>query len=106
MYFAILGGLLDAYVAPPAGLHFQALVGFARSSPSYDLGLYTATGFGAVLGVGYEWQVGPEWSVGALARFAFAPLSMDPVDDRELSPAIYEPGLTLTASFRPGHDWD
>lgn len=101
LYFAVLGALLDAYTAPPGGLHFQVLVGLARSSPSHNLGLNTSTGVGAVLGIGYEWPLGPDWSVGAVLRLALAQLSMDPVQGRTLEPALYEPGLVLTATFRP-----
>jgi len=102
LYFAVVGVFADVYTAPPGGLHFQSLLGIARLSPSYDLGKHTATGFGAVLGIGYEVVVSPEWSVGALGRVALAPLSMDAVDGVEPSPVVYEPTLLVSASFRPG----
>jgi hypothetical protein len=101
LYYAVVGGFADAYTSPPAGLHFQALVGLARLSPTYDLGRDTAVGFGAVLGVGYDLAVAERWNVGVLGRLSLSPLSMDPVRGEERSPSLYEPSLLFTATFRP-----
>jgi hypothetical protein len=101
LYFAVLGGFVDIYPTPPAGVHVQALVGLSRLSPSSDLADNTAVGFGAVLGVGYDFRASRRWNIGVLGRVALAPMSMDAIDERELSPAIYEPSLLLTATFRP-----
>ena len=101
LYYAVLGGFVDVYTSPPAGLHFQALLGLARLSPSYNLGLNTALGFGAVLGAGYELRAGRRWNVGLLARIAISPLSMDAVDGHKPSPSLYEPSILWTATFRP-----
>jgi len=101
LYYAVIGGFADLYMSPPAGLHFQALLGLGRLSRSDDLGENTATGFGAVLGVGYDIAVGRRWNVGVLGRMAFSPLSMDAVDGETPSPTMYEPSLLWTATFRP-----
>ncbi len=101
LYYAVIGPFADLYTAPPAGLHFQALLGLARLSPADDLGHNTALGFGAVLGVGYEMPVGRRWNLGALARVAFSPLSMKRVAGQQPSPTLYEPSLLWTATFRP-----
>jgi hypothetical protein len=101
LYYAVVGGFADLYTAPPAGLHFQALVGLARLSPTHDLGQNTAVGFGVVLGVGYEIAAGERWNVGVLGRLALSPLSMDPVQGEKRSPSLYEPSLLFTATFRP-----
>jgi hypothetical protein len=101
LYYAVVGGFADFYLEPPAGLHFQALLGLARLSRSDDLGQNTATGFGAVLGIGYELAVGRRWNVGALARMAISPLGMDAVDGAEPSPTLFEPSLLVSATFRP-----
>lgn len=101
LYFAVIGGFVDVYTSPPAGLHFQALLGLAHLSQSEDLGQNTGNGFGAVLGVGYEFAVGQRWNLGVLGRMAFSSLSMDAVDGEEPSPSIYEPSLLWTATFRP-----
>jgi hypothetical protein len=101
LYYAVLGGFADIYTSPPAGLHFQALLGLARLSPSYNLGLNTALGFGAVLGAGYELRAGRRWNVGLLARIAISPLSMDAVGGHKPSPSLYEPSILWTATFRP-----
>jgi len=101
LYYAVLGGFADIYTSPPAGLHFQALLGLARLSPSNNLGLHTALGFGAVLGAGYELRAGRRWNVGLLARIAISPLSMDAVGGHKPSPSLYEPSILWTATFRP-----
>ena len=101
LYYAVIGGFADFYTTPPAGLHFQTLLGLARLSRSDDLGENTAVGFGAVLGIGYELAVGRRWNLGALARMAISPLGMDAVDGDEPSPTFFEPSLLLTATFRP-----
>lgn len=101
LYYAVIGGFADFYTAPPAGLHFQALLGLARLSLADDLGHNTATGFGAVLGVGYELPVGHRWNLGALARVAISPLGMPRVAGQQPSPTFYEPSLLWTATFRP-----
>jgi hypothetical protein len=101
LYFAVIGGFIDVYTSPPAGLHFQALLGLAHLSRSEDLGQNTGNGFGAVLGVGYEFAVGNRWNLGLLGRIAFSSLSMDDVNGEELSPSLYEPSLLWTATFRP-----
>jgi hypothetical protein len=101
LYYAVIGGFADVYTSPPAGLHFQALLGLGRLSRADDLGQNTATGFGAVLGVGYEIAVGQRWNVGVLGRMALSPLSMDAVGGESPSPTMYEPSLLWTATFRP-----
>jgi hypothetical protein len=101
LYYAVIGGFADLYTAPPAGLHFQALLGLARLSQAENLGHDTAVGFGAVLGVGYELAVGRRWNLGALARLAFSPLSMSRVAGQQPSPSMVEPSLLWTATFRP-----
>ena len=101
LYFAVIGGFVDIYTSPPAGLHFQALLGFAHLSRTEDLGQNTGNGFGAVLGAGYEFAVGQRWNLGVLGRIALSSLSMDAVDGEQPSPSFYEPSLLWTATFRP-----
>jgi hypothetical protein len=101
LYYAVIGGFADFYASPPAGLHFQVLLGLARLSPAADLGHNTAVGFGTVLGVGYDLPVGRRWNVGMLARLAFSPLGMNRVAGQQPSPTFYEPSLLWTATFRP-----
>jgi hypothetical protein len=101
LYYAVIGGFADFYTSPPAGLHFQVLLGLARLSQAQDLGLNTAVGFGTLLGVGYELPVGRRWNIGALARLAFSPLGMNRVAGQQPSPTFYEPSLLWTATFRP-----
>jgi hypothetical protein len=101
LYYAVIGPFADVYTSPPAGLHFQALLGLARLSQAADLGHDTAIGFGTVLGVGYEFVTSKRWNLGALARLAFSPLSMHKVAGQQPSPSFYEPSLLWTATFRP-----
>jgi hypothetical protein len=101
LYFAVLGGFADFYIAPPAGFHLQALLGLSHLSRADDLGRNTANGFGAVLGAGYDFAVGRRWNLGVLGRVAVSSFSMDAVGDEEPSPTLYEPTLLWTATFRP-----
>jgi hypothetical protein len=101
LHFAVIGAFTDIYPSPPAGLHVQALLGLAHLSRSDDLGANNASGFGVVVGVGYDLAVGRRWNVGVLGRMAFSSLGMDEVGGEEPSPAVYEPGLLVTATFRP-----
>lgn len=102
LYYFVLGPFADAYFSPPAGWHVQLMLGVAHISRADQLSA-GATGFGAVLGVGYDWAVAPRWNIGALARLAFSPLSMKATGGEKPSPAVYEPGLLFTATFRPLH---
>jgi hypothetical protein len=103
LYFAVIGPFVDVYASPPAGFHVQALLGFAHTSPSYDLG-EAATGFGTVLGAGYELRTSRRWNVGILGRIAFASLDRGNVDGEEPKPTMYEPALLITATFLPERD--
>ena len=100
LYYVVIGPFADVYFSPPAGFHVQALLGLAHISRADHLN-DGATGFGAVLGVGYDVAVAERWNVGALARMAMSPLSMSAIAGDKPSPAVYEPGLLFTATFRP-----
>jgi hypothetical protein len=102
LYYFVLGPFVDAYFAPPAGWHVQLMLGLAHISRADQLSR-GATGFGTVLGVGYDFAVAPRWNIGALARLAFSPLSMKATAGEKPSPSVYEPGLLFTATFRPVH---
>ena len=101
LYFAVIGGFVDYYYSPPAGVHLQALLGLSHLSRADNLSRNTGNGFGAVLGVGYDFAVGRRWNMGVLGRVAFSSLSMDAVGDEEPSPTLYEPSLLWTFTFRP-----
>lgn len=101
LYFAVIGGFADYYIAPPAGFHVQALLGLSHLSRADDLSRNTANGFGAVLGLGYDFAVGRRWNMGVLGRVAVSSFSMDAVDGAEPSPTLYEPSLLWTFTFRP-----
>jgi hypothetical protein len=100
LYYFVVGPFADVYFSPPAGWHVQALLGVARIARADDLNS-GATGFGAVVGVGYEVAVAERWNVGGLARLAISPLSMGATGGEKPSPAVFEPGLLFTATFRP-----
>src|SRR5262249_53561291 len=67
LYYFILGPFADVYFSPPAGFHAQVLLGLAHLSRADEVN-HGATGFGAALGLGYDWAVDERWNLGALAR--------------------------------------
>jgi len=87
---SLIGPFLDYYFDPAQGLHAQALVGLGvlTADDSRDL----PVGFGASVGIGYEWWVGGESSLGLTARLVYARLSYDPsgIDERHsvLAPSL------------------
>jgi hypothetical protein len=99
--FIVIGAFADYYLAPPAGFHLQALLGLSHLSRADDLSKHTGNGFGAVLGIGYDFVVGRRFNLGILARMPVSSFSMDEVGDAEPEPTLYQPTLLWTATFRP-----
>lgn len=85
-----LGVFADYYVDPHGGLHFQPFVGWGGldASVNGNSGGSDPTGLVLALGAGYDWWVADEWSIGAMARIAYAPLSIDDVSYTTIAPAL------------------
>src|SRR5687768_5211487 len=80
--FAGIGVFGNYYFDPKAGLHLQALLGFAALdfvSASGSSGGNDPSGAMLGLGVGYDFFFADEWSIGPFGRFIYAPLSADGV---------------------------
>lgn len=83
LYLVSIGAFADYYVDPAAGgLHFLGFLGWGalESSSNGNAGGSDPTGLAVTLGGGYDWWVADEWSIGPLARFTYAPLSLDNID--------------------------
>jgi hypothetical protein len=78
---ALFSAVVDYYFWEREGLHAQAGLGLAsfvmgqgrptvqpRDVPVRSVRAHTATGFGIVLGVGYEWWIAEQWGIGGLVR--------------------------------------
>lgn len=82
LYLISFGAFVDVYPDPTDGLHFLGFVGWGglEFSRGGDVSGSDPTGILFTLGGGYDFWVGDEWSVGPLARFTYAPLSLNGVD--------------------------
>jgi len=112
---AMFAAFADVYPWPSGGLHAQAGVGFATlvaglgtpasaaatgtlSSPQLES--HTGTGFGFMVGAGYDWWVADEWSVGALARLLYAWTSGNDRDGVAWSHQTGALALLLTVTYQ------
>lgn len=85
-----IGGLVDYYLDPAGGLHFQGFVGWGGLETSADgnVGGSDPTGLVTFIGAGYDWWIGDEWSVGVVARFIIAPISLNDVGYFTIEPSL------------------
>jgi hypothetical protein len=90
LYLIGIGPYVDFYPDPTEGLHFQGMVGWGVLDASVDgaSGGSAATGVIMQLGVGYDFWVGDQWSIGPLARFAYAPLSLEEATYSTIAPSL------------------
>jgi outer membrane autotransporter protein len=80
MLLAGIAAFANYYIDPKAGLHIQALLGFAAVdfvAPSGASGGKDPSGVMLGLGVGYDFFFADEWSVGPFARLLYAPTSVE-----------------------------
>jgi hypothetical protein len=108
MSFTLLGGVIDYYPDPSEGLHLNAALGIALLSmgegtvrnvaidPFFQD--HGAAGFGALVGVGYEWWVSNTFSLGAMARIAYGAPAGDE-DDVEWQHHVWAPAVLFTATM-------
>jgi hypothetical protein len=82
LYLIGIGPFVDVYPDPTSGLHFLGFFGWGglEASVEGNVGGSDPTGLVAVIGAGYDFWIADEWSVGPLARFTYAPLSLNGVD--------------------------
>lgn len=103
------GVFVDYYPDPHGGLHFQAAPGLAVGAAQEGdcdnpcIGSdYSGTGFGVMLGAGYEGWVADEWSIGGLLRLTYASMTLEPdsafAADFEGTRLLF-PALLVTATF-------
>ncbi|MDQ2647869.1 MAG: hypothetical protein M3020_28995, partial [Myxococcota bacterium] len=114
----LLGPMLDWYWDPTNGFHAQGALGISTvaaaegedesttiggrevtlSMPGDD---YAGTGFGLMLGVGYETWIGDEWSFGGLLRLVYlsAEISSTEDDDDKLDVHGFTLGALATLTY-------
>jgi hypothetical protein len=96
----LLGVYADYYFDNHGGLHALALLGLATLDDGDDDTDKLAVGFGAALGVGYEWWVADEWSIGALGRVQFMSTTVEfETINADLKYETVAPALLLTATY-------
>lgn len=108
----LLGPMVDYYWDPSKGFHAQGALGIStvvaaegdEESTTIDgrevtLRIpgddYSGTGFGLMLGVGYESWVGDEWSFGGLLRLVYLSAEVSSTEDDDDTLDVH--GLTLGA---------
>jgi hypothetical protein len=84
---SLIGPFIDYYFDDERGLHLQIAGGFASSSVSEgefktgegssDTDKETGSGFGTMLGFGFETWAGEQWSVGGLIRVLYADTTIE-----------------------------
>ena len=112
--FGVVGPFLDYYPNPAGGFHLQGAVGIASLSVSdgkmkdgsntIDLDESDGTGFGAMLGIGYEAWVGDQWSLGVLGRVLYGTPTMEdnlPGGNTEVDwdHKMLIPGVLMSATY-------
>jgi hypothetical protein len=85
-----IGPFVDVYPDPKSGMHFVGFVGWGglEASVNGNVGGSDPTGLVAFVGGGYEFWLADQWSLGPLARFTYAPLSLNDVDYNTFAFAI------------------
>ena len=102
-----LGPFADYYLDPAGGLHVQAAILFAtvaQAKGGDELGQVredsSGSGFGLMLGAGYEIWIGEQWSVGALARVTYVSASLEGEDSElEYDFSAFVPALLATFTY-------
>jgi hypothetical protein len=89
LYLFSIGLFADIYPDPHSGLHFQPFLGWGGLQMEYQgVTGRSATGLVLAAGVGYDWWVADEWSIGVMGRFGYAPLNLDSVSYKTITPAL------------------
>jgi opacity protein-like surface antigen len=99
--YSTIGPFVDYYPNPADGLHFQGFIGFATLSAQDNNGRTSSknpTGFGASVGVGYEWFVSNSWSIGILGRVQYGSLKVSDSGVEETDKVLL-PALLATFTY-------
>jgi hypothetical protein len=90
LYLTGIGMFVDFYPDPKEGLNFQGFFGWGalEAARGGNVSSSDPTGVILSLGVGYDFWIGDEWSVGPMARFVYAPLSLNGVKYNTTAPGV------------------
>lgn len=90
MYLVSIGPFVEFYPDPNDGLHFRAMVGWGalERSAEGNAGGSDPTGLVLSAGGGYDFWVGDEWSIGPMAKFTYAPLSLEGTTFSTIAPSL------------------
>jgi hypothetical protein len=96
----LIGPFVDYYPNPAGGLHVQGSLGFSTAAVKAPSDLESSgSGFGAMLGVGYEWWVGEQWSMGVLGRATTTSPSLKPDNGPKSDASFTTFGLLATFTY-------
>lgn len=109
---SMIGPFVDFYPNPEQGFHIQGALALSVVSADkgnynstaggeYPPDSYSGTGFGLMLGTGYEWWIGQQWSLGLLGRlqYATATLKSDSGAYVDADFSAWIPGLLLEVTY-------
>jgi hypothetical protein len=100
-HLSATGVFADYYFDPARGLHAQAallfVAGYRESAGAVGSGV--GFGFGAMLGIGYEFWLGNQWSLGPLLRFTYYHWSAETDDGTSLGMDLVTPALLLAVTY-------
>ncbi|MBX3128889.1 MAG: hypothetical protein KF718_19390 [Polyangiaceae bacterium] len=104
---ALFMPMVDFYLDPQSGLHFQGGVGLGTfvmgqaypTGPGPDARAHTGIGPGFMLGVGYEWFVSDEWSMGLAARVLYAATSGSDPESVDWTHRSFAPTMMVTVTY-------
>ncbi len=97
-----VGPFVDWYPSPEDGWHVQGSVGYAITTYSGSSGKDSAsgTGFGGLLGLGYEAWVADEWSIGGMLRCQYASASISASGSSStVDTSVLVPAFVVTATY-------
>jgi hypothetical protein len=100
-----IGPFVAYYFSPGSGGHlfgapvFSVVTGGEAKEYSSEIPETSGTGFGLVLGGGYEFWVGEQWSIGVIGRLQYVSADMedDEGDETEFSGTVF--GALVTATL-------
>lgn len=98
--------LVDVYPDPNGGLHVQGALGVSAfiagqadtNEPERSTRAHTAVGWGAMLGVGYEWWVADQWALGVLGRVQYGTGSGTDPESVDWDHGVWAPAALITAT--------
>jgi hypothetical protein len=99
---SMIGPFVDWYFWPTDGWHAEAAPCFASLTVNRQNDPKTfasGSGFGFVVGGGYEWWIGEQWSLGVLARVQVAFPSVTGEDTNTYGSTVVVPTLAMSATY-------